>query len=71
MRYILRRRHLKRIIVTLKSGNAFAGVLWQHDRDALVLLHGVALKAGPNKEDVAADGETILFRSEIDYVQRP
>lgn len=71
MRHVLRRRRLKRIIVTLKMGKSFVGALWQHDRDALVLRNATAIGQGDNGGDVAVDGEVILLRSEIDFIQRP
>lgn len=71
MRHVLRRRRLNRIIVTLKSGSSFSGILWMHDRDALVLRQSTALNVAPDQSEVGVDGELILLRSEIDYVQRP
>lgn len=70
MRYVLRRRRLKRLIVTLKSGRAFDGVLWDHDSEAWVLRNALAI--GPNPTDrVPVDGEVVLMVSEIDFTQRP
>lgn len=70
MRHVLRRRRLKRVIVTLKSGRAFDGVLWEHDAEAWVLRNAEAIGANPT-DRVSVDGEVVLMVGEIDFTQRP
>lgn len=69
MRFVLRRRRLQRLVVTLKSGAAFDGVLWTHDREAWVLRHAVLLHGQADRTPV--DGEVVLLVKDIDYTQRP
>lgn len=70
MRHVLRRRHLKVVIVTLKTGETFRGVLWQHDSEALVLRNTESLR-GNEAAGVAVDGELILQRADVAFIQRP
>lgn len=67
----LKDRLRSRMIVTLKSGDTFDGVLWSQDREVWVLRNATALQAGPRGANVGLDGEVLLFVSEINYVQRP
>jgi hypothetical protein len=71
LRHVLRRRRLKRLIVTLKSGATFDGVLWQHDGEAWVLRNTLAIGNKGETDKVAVDGELILLTADIDYVQQP
>lgn len=62
----------RRVVVTLKTGDAFAGVLYSADRDAFVLVEAVALASGPNGTDnVAVDGEVLILRADVAYMQLP
>lgn len=60
-----------RFIVTLRSGEAFDGVLWEAGRDVWVLRNATALHAGPDRSNVPLDGEVVLLVAEISYAQRP
>lgn len=64
---VLRARARKTVVVTLKSGATFKGVLTTSDRDALVLRSTVAL----GDAVVPVDGELLVLRSEVDYIQLP
>lgn len=60
-----------RIVVTMKTGESFAGVLWeQTDRD-LVLRGAEALGLGENGAGLPVDGELLIFIADIAYVQKP
>ena len=65
----LRRRHV--VLVTLKSGHAFRGVLFDSDVTALVLRNAEALGPGTGPAPVAVDGEVIILGSEVEFIQRP
>jgi small nuclear ribonucleoprotein (snRNP)-like protein len=67
----LKERLKSRVIVTLKAGDSFDGVLWSVDRDVWVLRNATALQAGPRGANVGLDGEVVLLVSEISYAQRP
>jgi hypothetical protein len=71
VRHVLRRRHLKRVIVTLKSGASFSGVVWDHDSQALVLRNATALGQGERGVDVTVDGELIVLTADVEFMQRP
>ncbi len=64
-------RRRRRVLVTLKSGEAFSGVLFAVDRDAIVLREAVAVAYGARSENVAVDGEALILRSDIAYLQLP
>lgn len=54
------------VVVNLKTDKAFKGVLWRKGWDYLVLKQAVLLEAGEAKP---VDGEVLIFRSEIDFIQ--
>lgn len=68
---VVRSRLRQRLVVTLKSGAAFQGLLFQADRSTWVLREVVALGAADRGENVPLDGEVILAVAEIDYCQKP
>jgi small nuclear ribonucleoprotein (snRNP)-like protein len=65
------RRVRSRVLVTLKSGAAFDGVLASADRSAWVLRNAQALAAGEDGGPVPVDGEVLILTGDIDYAQRP
>lgn len=64
-----RLRH--RVVVTLKDGASFAGLLWEADQRVWVLRQAEALAAGDRNTDVPVDGEILLMIAEFAYVQKP
>jgi small nuclear ribonucleoprotein (snRNP)-like protein len=65
------RNHLRhRVVVTLKDGSAFSGVLYQADSEAW-LLREAQLDAGPKREPVGVDGELLILRPDVAYLQIP
>lgn len=66
---LLWERRKRRVIVTLKDGQAFSGVLFATDREALVLREAEALAYGPKRENVIVEGEALLLRAEVAYLQ--
>jgi small nuclear ribonucleoprotein (snRNP)-like protein len=63
---VLAARAKRTVLVTLKSGASFRGVLTSSDRDLLVLKGAEALDGA-----VPVDGELLLFRGDVDYIQAP
>jgi small nuclear ribonucleoprotein (snRNP)-like protein len=59
-----------RVIVTLKDGTTFGGVLWETDRQALVLRDAEAI-TGEQNAPVGVAGELVLLWAEVSYLQRP
>jgi small nuclear ribonucleoprotein (snRNP)-like protein len=71
-RWILKKCLRHRVIVTLKSGAAFGGVLYEADSEAIVLKEASVLEAsGTDRHPVPADGSIVVLRAEIDYLQFP
>lgn len=68
---VLREVLRDRLIVTMKSGEAFDGVLLAADDKTWRLVNATALRAGERGEDVPVDGSVILPRDNIAYCQRP
>lgn len=68
---IMRLRHRRTVIVTLRSGHAFRGVLFDSDLTALVLRNAEALPGPPAPASVLVDGEVIILSSEVEFIQRP
>ncbi len=68
---LVRSRVKSRVIVTLKSGATFAGVLAGADGQAWVLKGVTALGATVQDPSVPVDGEVLVLLAEVDYCQRP
>lgn len=68
---LVRNRLRSRVLVTLKSGATFDGVLFSADRRVWVLRSAQAIGAGDNGSTVPVDGEVLLFVTDIEYVQKP
>lgn len=66
---ILRDRVRSVVVVTLKTGEAYRGVLWDADHHALVLRNAHALAHGG--ERIVVDGELLVLRTDVAYMQRP
>lgn len=69
MKRILRDRVCRTVIVTLKTGHAFQGVLYQGDGDALVLRNTEALGVGERGANVTVDGELLVLRPDVAFIQ--
>lgn len=68
---VLSSRLRNRVIVTLKTGDSFSGVLFSHDTKALVLREAEALGAGERRTNLALDGEIVILLPDVAYIQRP
>lgn len=68
---VLTSRLRERVVVTLKTGDAFAGILFSHDSRALVLRETEALGAGERSTNLALDGELIVLLADVAYIQKP
>lgn len=60
-------RPRRRVLVTLLDDSALAGVLWSRRGPYLVLRGFQVVEAG--QAPVAADGEAVVHRGQIRYVQ--
>lgn len=60
---------LRRVIVNMKSGTAFSGVVWQCRGEWLVLRQAKILSDRGTKADQRVDGEVLVARKDIDFIQ--
>lgn len=67
----VRDRICSRVVITLKSGEAFAGVLFEADGGAVVLRDTSAIGAGENRADLPLDGELLILTADVAYIQKP
>ena len=68
---LLRRRARQVVVVTLKSGLAFRGVLFDVDGRSFVLRNALALEQGEGRTHIPVDGEVVMSRSDVEFWQRP
>ena len=71
MKRLLRQRLRRRVIVTLKSGESFGGVLYEADTEAIVLRNAQAIGMGEKQSNLAVDGEVLLLRADVSFLQLP
>lgn len=71
MKKLIRSRLRHRVIVTLKTGDSFSGVLFDADSEALILREAEALGAGERRTNLVVDGEVLILRGDVSYVQLP
>lgn len=62
----LEHRARRTAVVTCKSGAVFRGVLYQSDRQAVVLRNAETLAGDAT---VVVDGEALVLTADIDYIQ--
>lgn len=70
MNRIVGNRVRAKVLVTLKSGDGFEGVLWEADRQALV-LRGASMVGLAGDPPVAVDGEVVVLLVDVAYIQVP
>ncbi len=58
---------LRRVIVNTKTDRSFRGVLWRQRAGYLVLRNAELLK--PRGETARVDGEVVIERENVDFVQ--
>ncbi|MDI3330139.1 MAG: hypothetical protein QJR09_05300 [Micrococcus sp.] len=59
----------RRVIVNLKSGRGVDGVLVRRSGPLLFLKNALLLEEG--RDPVPLDGETVIERSEVEFLQAP
>lgn len=60
--------YVERVVVTLRSGEAFSGLLADKDDKSLLLRSAESLTSG---KAVPVDGELLIPRADVLYVQQP
>lgn len=68
---VLTSRFRDHVIVTVKSGESFGGILYSADNKALVLRQASAMGAADDKSDLPLDGELIVLLPDVAWIQRP
>lgn len=68
---VLEQRLRSRVIVTLHSGESFAGVLVEADERAWVLREATAVGVGERGSDLLVDGEIVVLTENVAFAQRP
>lgn len=68
---LVKRLLRQRLVVTLKTGEAFDGVLYEADRQAWVLCNVTLLHGAPKGDHLPVDGEVLILTSDIAYTQKP
>lgn len=67
---LLRRRARETVVVTMRSGATYKGVLFEADGRSLVLRNAEAW--GHNGDGhTPVDGELLLARGDVEFLQRP
>ncbi|HBF40820.1 MAG TPA: hypothetical protein DDW19_03310 [Anaerolineaceae bacterium] len=64
---MIRRR--RGVVVNMKAGHTFRGIMWSWGflQDQVVLKQAAILK--PGGEAVPMDGEVVLFKRDVDFIQ--
>lgn len=65
--HVIRQRHRRQVIVTCKSGTSWRGTLAETDRTMVVLRNTENLVG---TDTVNVDGEVLLHRADIEFLQR-
>ena len=68
---LLRSRVRRRVLVTLHTGEAFDGVLFGSDRQALVLRNASQVGVVNRGTPVPVDGEVVVLLEDVAYLQLP
>lgn len=70
MRHVINQRVRSTVIVTLKGGTSFRGVLFDHDKDAIVLRNTEHLVEGADRP-TPVDGELVVLLADVLFLQLP
>lgn len=60
---------LRQVIVNLDDGSAIAGVLYRQAGPLIVLKNASMLE--PGREPVSLDGDTLIERARVQFIQAP
>lgn len=69
--YVLRQSIKERVIVTLKTGEGFDGILFWADGKTWELVQAKALGVGHQGADVPVNGTLLIPAANVAYCQRP
>jgi hypothetical protein len=68
----IERLYREPVVVTLKTGESFSGVLFEQNDHDIVLrnAHGLQM-ASDGRDNLPIDGEVLIFVRDIAYMQKP
>lgn len=69
--YIMRQAMKERVIVTLKTGEGFEGVLFWADGKTWEITEAKALGVGQRGEDAPVNGRLLIPAHNVAYCQKP
>ena len=55
----------------MKTGEAFSGVLYAADAEVLILRDAEAIGVGERRSNLVVDGEVLILRGDVSYMQIP
>lgn len=71
MKRLIRERLRRSVIVTMKDGQAFTGVLFAVDSESIILRNAEGVGMGERRTNLPVDGEVLILRGDIAYLQLP
>lgn len=69
MKRVLKSRLRRRVLVSTKTGDAFRGIWFDGDREAIVLRDAEHIQPNTDKQFVPADGEIVILMADVAYMQ--
>lgn len=58
---------LKTVIVNLKNGTSFRGVIWNRNKGGFMILKNCILLS--QEKNVTIDGDCLIPRNEVEFIQ--
>lgn len=60
---------LRTVVVNMKSGTVFRGLIWRHAGAYLILREAAMLADRDNRAAHLVDGEVAVLRADVDFIQ--
>lgn len=60
---------MRRVVVNLKSGTSFRGIVWDHAGPYVLLRQVEMIHDRDNMARKAVDGEVAVLRGDVDFIQ--
>jgi len=68
----IERLYREPVVVTMKTGESFSGLLFEHTDREIVLRGAHGLQMAPDgRDNLPIDGEVLIFIRDIAYMQKP
>lgn len=69
MKRVLKARLRRQVIVTCKTGDAFQGVFFEGDTEAIVLRSAAQIDPHAEAKFIPANGEVVILMADVAYFQ--